>query len=378
MAIQTLLEALRQSLSSVKPGSQANLLYIPLSPSFMPIKLTTRNLSRRRGIFIYSTIVVVEEPINPSVNGKYTRHLINGQFVDVASRNTFKTLDPRIGKVVANVAEGDVEYINRAFLAARKTFDEGPCPRMTPYVLVEYGNQLRRSIFEAYFGILQGFKNSRPELMLPHAEKLLQFIESVSGDNKSEVIDPPQSEDMMEVSEHVNDPVHTTLKPNVTISSSVQELLEYPVCLNAMYYPIHQCSNDHTWCSRCKSRVHNRCLTCMHELGNIRCLVLERIVMSLELPCKYQSFGCLGTYPNYNKLKHESQCVYRPYYCPYAGPECTVISNIPYLVTHLKDDRKIDTHNGSTFIHCYVKSNPHEVFSFLGQYFCLHFEAFQL
>ena len=47
---------------------------------------------------------------------------------------------------------------------------------------MEYGNQLKRSIFEAYFGILQGFKNSRPELMLPHAEKLLQFIESVSGD----------------------------------------------------------------------------------------------------------------------------------------------------------------------------------------------------
>ncbi|KAL6349861.1 hypothetical protein AAG906_001748 [Vitis piasezkii] len=172
--------------------------------------------------------------------------------------------------------------------------------------------------------------------------------------SKSEVIDPPQSEDMMEVNEHVNDPVHTTLKPNVTISSSVQELLEYP------------CSNDHTWCSRCKSRVHNRCLTCMHELGNIRCLVLERIVTSLELPCKYQSFGCLGTYPNYNKLKHESQCVYRPYYCPYVGPECTVISNIPYLVTHLKDDRKIDTHNGSTFNHCYVKSNPHEVFNYIA------------
>ena len=196
--------------------------------------------------------------------------------------------------------------------------------------------------------------------------------------SKSKVIDPPQSENMMEVSEHVTDLVHITLKPNVTISSSVQELLEYPVCLNVMYYPIHQCSNDHTWCSRCKSRVHNQCLTCMHELGNIRCLVLERIVTSLEFPCKYRSFGCLGTYPNYNKLKHESQCVYRPYYCPYAGPECTVISNIPYLVTHLKDDRKIDTHNGSTFIHCYVKSNPHEVFSFLGQYFCLHFEAFQL
>nr|GMC85883.1 importin subunit beta-1-like [Ipomoea batatas] len=46
----------------------------------------------------------------------------------------------------------------------------------------EYGNQLRRSIFEAYSGILQGFKNSKPDLMLPHAPHLLQFLEVVAQD----------------------------------------------------------------------------------------------------------------------------------------------------------------------------------------------------
>lgn len=122
-----------------------------------------------------------------------------------------------------------------------------------------------------------------------------------------------------------------------------------------------QCSNGHTLCSGCKPRVHNRCPTCRHELGNIRCLALEKVAASLELPCKYQSFGCLGIYPYYSKLKHESQCVYRPYNCPYAGSECTVIGDIPYLVAHLKDDHKVDMHNGSTFNHRYVKSNPHEV-----------------
>ncbi|KAF7836179.1 E3 ubiquitin-protein ligase DIS1-like isoform X2 [Senna tora] len=77
----------------------------------------------------------------------------------------------------------------------------------------------------------------------------------------------------------------------------------------------------------------------------------------------------------------------RPYNCPYAGSECTVIGDIPYLVAHLKDDHKVDMHSGSTFNHRYVKSNPQEVenatwmltvFSCFGQYFCLHFEAFQL
>lgn len=57
---------------------------------------------------------------------------------------------------------------------------------------------------------------------------------------KSEVIDPPQSEDMMDVGEGVNDATLIPLKPNATVSSSVRELLECPVCLNAMYPPIHQ------------------------------------------------------------------------------------------------------------------------------------------
>jgi E3 ubiquitin-protein ligase SIAH1 len=134
------------------------------------------------------------------------------------------------------------------------------------------------------------------------------------------------------------------------------------VCSKRMFPNVFvQCSNGHTLCSGCKPRVHNRCPTCRHELGNIRCLALEKVAASLELPCKYQNFGCLGIYPYYCKLKHESQCQYRPYTCPYAGSECTVVGDIPYLVNHLKDDHKVDMHSGSTFNHRYVKSNPHEV-----------------
>uniref|UniRef100_A0ACD5UIQ3 Uncharacterized protein n=1 Tax=Avena sativa TaxID=4498 RepID=A0ACD5UIQ3_AVESA len=205
-------------------------------------------------------------------------------------------------------------------------------------------------------------------------------------DTDAEVIDPPKNE-MLDVSELVGDLIQHSPKPNMIVSSNVRELLECPVCLVAMYPPIHQCSNGHTICSGCKPRVHNRCPTCRSELGNIRCLALEKVAASLEVPCKFQNFGCLGIHPYYCKLKHESQCQYRPYTCPYAGSECTVAGDIPYLVSHLKDDHKVDMHSGSTFNHRYVKSNPHEVenatwmltvFSCFGQYFCLHFEAFQL
>ncbi|KAJ7959351.1 E3 ubiquitin-protein ligase [Quillaja saponaria] len=134
-------------------------------------------------------------------------------------------------------------------------------------------------------------------------------------------------------------------------TTSVHELLECPVCTNSMYPPIHQCHNGHTLCSTCKTRVHNRCPTCRQELGDIRCLALEKVAESLELPY------------------------------------CSVVGDIPFLVAHLRDDHKVDMHTGCTFNHRYVKSNPREVenatwmltvFHCFGQYFCLHFEAFQL
>ncbi|KAG8657769.1 E3 ubiquitin-protein ligase SINAT2 isoform X2 [Manihot esculenta] len=158
-------------------------------------------------------------------------------------------------------------------------------------------------------------------------------------------------------------------------TSDVQNLLECPVCMNLMCPPIYQ------------ARIHNACPTCRGELGNIRCLALEKVAESLELPCKYQIVGCPDIFPYYSKLKHEKNCKYRPYNCPYAGAECSVTGDIPLLVMHLKNDHKVDMHDGCTFNHRYVKSNPQEidnatwmltVFNCFGKQFCLHFEAFQL
>ncbi|XP_078177205.1 E3 ubiquitin-protein ligase SINAT5-like [Carex rostrata] len=170
-------------------------------------------------------------------------------------------------------------------------------------------------------------------------------------------------------------------------TSNVHELLECPVCTHSMFPPIHQCQNGHTLCSSCKTRVHNRCPTCRQELGDIRCLALEKVAESLDMPCKYASLGCPEIFPYFSKPKHESLCRYRPFCCPYAGSDCSVTGDIAKLVMHLRDDHKVDMHTGSTFNHRYVKSNPRDVenatwmltvFHCFGQYFCLHFEAFLL
>ncbi|PWA60580.1 hypothetical protein CTI12_AA365040 [Artemisia annua] len=169
--------------------------------------------------------------------------------------------------------------------------------------------------------------------------------------------------------------------------SAVHELLECPVCLNIMHPPIHQCPNGHTICVVCKSKMQNCCPICRQELGNIRCLALEKVAESIELPCKYHYLGCQDIFPYHIRIRHEESCKYRGYNCPYAGTECNVTGDIPFLVAHLKADHNVDMHDGSTFNHRYVKPNPHEIenatwmltiFNCYGYQFCLHFEAFHL
>lgn len=58
--------------------------------------------------------------------------------------------------------------------------------------------------------------------------------------SKPEVIDPPQIDELLDVSKNVNESSKITFKPNSAVSTSVRELLECPVCLNSMYPPIHQ------------------------------------------------------------------------------------------------------------------------------------------
>jgi acyl-CoA reductase-like NAD-dependent aldehyde dehydrogenase len=58
--------------------------------------------------------------------------LIGGQWVEAARGKTFETMNPSTGEVLTHVAEGDIEDVNRAVIAARKAFESGPWPKLTP------------------------------------------------------------------------------------------------------------------------------------------------------------------------------------------------------------------------------------------------------
>src|SRR5882672_6587703 len=62
---------------------------------------------------------------------KNRKMLINGKWVESASGKTFPTYNPATGEVLARVAEGDREDIDRAVKAARAAFEVGPWSRLT-------------------------------------------------------------------------------------------------------------------------------------------------------------------------------------------------------------------------------------------------------
>jgi len=75
--------------------------------------------------------------MDPNVSSFVARKqkmLINGKWVEAASGKTFPTYNPATGEVLANVAEGDREDIDRAVKAARAAFESGPWAKMSPAV----------------------------------------------------------------------------------------------------------------------------------------------------------------------------------------------------------------------------------------------------
>jgi len=57
--------------------------------------------------------------------------LINGKWVEAASGKTFPTYNPATGEVLANIAAGDREDIDRAVKAARAAFESGPWSKIS-------------------------------------------------------------------------------------------------------------------------------------------------------------------------------------------------------------------------------------------------------
>jgi len=111
-----------------------------------------------------ATAVVQPDSSVTGFVSKTGKLLINGKWVDAASGKTFATYNPATGEVLANVAAGDKEDIDRAVKAARAAFETGPWSKISPS---ERGRLLWRlaDLLEKHteeFAQLESLDNGKP------------------------------------------------------------------------------------------------------------------------------------------------------------------------------------------------------------------------
>ncbi len=106
----------------------------------------------------------VISPANREFLKRRHRLLIGGEWSDARSGKTFAVFNPSDGKEIARVAEGGVEDVDRAVVAARRAFEDGPWARMKP---VERGKLVWRlaDLLEAHadeLAQLESIDNGKP------------------------------------------------------------------------------------------------------------------------------------------------------------------------------------------------------------------------
>jgi phenylacetaldehyde dehydrogenase len=110
--------------------------------------------------------IAVDQNVNSFV-AKPRRMLVGGKWVDAASGKTFPTYNPSTGEILAHVAEGDKEDIDRAVAAARAAFDKGPWRRVVPSerarLMWKLADLLEKRLEE--FAQLETLDNGKPLMM---------------------------------------------------------------------------------------------------------------------------------------------------------------------------------------------------------------------
>ena len=93
-----------------------------------------------------------------------TQAFIGGNYVDSTTGKTFESISPVDGQIITNVAECDVEDINKAVIAAREVFEKGSWSRMAPSkrkkILFNFAELMKKNILE--LGILETLNMGKP------------------------------------------------------------------------------------------------------------------------------------------------------------------------------------------------------------------------
>ncbi|HEV8018719.1 MAG TPA: aldehyde dehydrogenase [Steroidobacteraceae bacterium] len=111
-----------------------------------------------------------------------TQAFIDGRYLDAASGATFDCINPATGKLLARVAAGDAEDINRAVISARAAFRKGNWGQLSPArrkkILLRFADLIREHTEE--LALLETLDMGKPiadslKLDIPAAARCIQW-----------------------------------------------------------------------------------------------------------------------------------------------------------------------------------------------------------
>ncbi|XP_019087476.1 PREDICTED: E3 ubiquitin-protein ligase SINA-like 7 [Camelina sativa] len=132
---------------------------------------------------------------------------------------------------------------------------------------------------------------------------------------------------------------NTHLKKRQRSSSAMLlglDVLDCPICFEALTIPIFQCENGHLACTSCCPKLSNKCPSCASPVGHNRCRAMESVLESVFVPCRNAKFGCTKIVSYAKESIHEKECTFTQCSCP--ALECSYTGSYDNIYTHFVDN----------------------------------------
>ena len=118
------------------------------------------------------------------------------------------------------------------------------------------------------------------------------------------------------------------------------DILECMVCYDVpTKNSLMLCKNQHVICGTCYNKLgKSKCPTCRKDFTLQKNILVEKILDSIEMDCKYKDQGCDCKITMKNREEHETECVFRTN-CKYEKDGCREILNPGEWKEHENDCR---------------------------------------
>ncbi|XWS47588.1 hypothetical protein CRYUN_Cryun14cG0165000 [Craigia yunnanensis] len=185
-----------------------------------------------------------------------------------------------------------------------------------------------------------------PSNRVPNRQRvvLILDIEDDGEEEESEQEEESEEEEESEGEEEESGAEQGAMSPQITRDGSISitltdaEVLDCPICYEALTIPVFQCENGHIACRTCCSKIRNKCPSCATPIGYSRCRALEKVLESIKVSCQNTKYGCGEAFSYSMKQKHEKTCPFAPCSCPLA--DCNFEGSSEQLYGHFGNEHK--------------------------------------